>query len=154
MAELNFNAEEVQPAGTFEALPKADYLAMMVESEMKPTKSGDGEYLQCSWEVLEGEYKGRVIFDRLNLKNKNATAVKIAYQTLSAICHAIGVLHPRDSAELHGRPCIVKVALKERNDRPGEYSNEVKGYAAANGHKPSASAPTSSAPASKPPWKK
>ena len=79
MANLNgFDANEVEPTTTFEPLPAGKYLAAITESEMKPTKSGSGSYLQLTFTILEGEYKNRVLWARLNLNNPNATAVKIA----------------------------------------------------------------------------
>ena len=57
MADLNgFDANKVEPT-TFEALPAGRYLAAITDSEMKPTKNGDGRYLQLAFTVLEGAYK-------------------------------------------------------------------------------------------------
>ena len=129
MANLNgFNANEVEPTTNFEPIPAGKYLAAITESEMKPTKSGTGSYLQLTFTILEGEYKNRVLWARLNLNNPNATAVKIAYSELSAICRAIGVMQPRDSVELHNLPLVITVKVKKREDT-GELTNEVKGYA-------------------------
>jgi hypothetical protein len=146
-------------------MPAGEYLAMIVDTEMKQTKSGSGEYLNVALEIVDGEHKGRRLWDRLNLRNQNETAVKIAQASLSAICHAVNVMRPRDSAELHGKPMLVRVALEERDDKPGSWRNEVRGYQAANGAArpqpavtPQASRPAAaraSAPAaSTPPWKK
>ncbi|MBN2583213.1 MAG: DUF669 domain-containing protein [Planctomycetes bacterium] len=129
MADLHgFNATEVEPTTSFEPLPAGKYLAAITESEVKPTKSGTGSYLQLVFTVLEGPYKNRVLWARLNLNNPNATAVKIARSELSAICHAVGVLQPRDSVELHNLPLVVTVKLKRREDTD-ELTNEIKGYA-------------------------
>ena len=152
MAELEFDANNVEPQGSFEPLPAGNYLSMMVDSEWKDTKSGSGKYLQIDWEVIDGDHKGRRLFERLNLKNSNDTAVKIANGTLSAICHAVGVLQLKDSAQLHGKPCVVKVKIEERNDRPGEMTNRISGYESSNAA--SAPAPAAAAPGAKPPWKK
>jgi hypothetical protein len=128
MANLNgFNATEVEPTSNFEPLPAGKYLAAITESEMKPTKSGAGSYLQMTLTILEGEYKNRVLWARLNLNNPNATAVKIARSELSAICHAVGVMQPRDSVDLHNLPLVITVKVKKREDT-GELTNEIKGY--------------------------
>ena len=121
MAQINFNANEVEPTAGFEPLPAGDYVAAIVQSEMKATKAGDGQYLQLNWQVLEGEYKNRIVFDRLNLHNRNETAVKIAQGTLSAICRAVGVMTPQDSSQLHDIPCRVKVRLTR--DQNGDLTN-------------------------------
>jgi len=154
MANLNgFNATEVEPTTSFEPLPAGKYLAAITESEMKPTKSGSGSYLQLTFTILEGEYKNRVLWARLNLNNPNATAVKIARSELSAICHAVGVMQPRDSVDLHNLPLVITVKLKKRDDT-GELTNEIKGYArkdaaGANGQQPQAPVADNT-----PPWKR
>jgi len=128
MANLNgFNATEVEPTTSFEPLPAGKYLAAITESEMKATKSGSGSYLQMTFTVLEGEYKGRILWARLNLNNPNVTAVKIARSELSAICHAVGVMQPRDSVDLHNLPLVITVKVKKRTDND-ELTNEIKGY--------------------------
>ena len=128
MANLNgFNANEVEPNASFEPIPAGKYLAAITESAMKPTKSGNGSFLELTFSILDGEYKGRALWARLNLNNPNATAVKISRGELSAICRAVGVMQPTDSAELHNIPLLITVKLKKRTDND-ELTNEIKGY--------------------------
>ncbi len=152
MTNLNgFNAHDVEPTTSFEPLPAGKYLAAVTESEMKATKSGSGSYLRLTFNILEGEYKGRILWARLNLNNPNATAVKIARSELSAICHAVGVMQPRDSVDLHNLPLVITVKVKKREDT-GELTNEIKGYE----KKESAAGQPQQAPASDttPPWQR
>ena len=125
MANLNFDATTVKPQAAFEALPAGWYLVAIVGSDDKDNKARTGKYLELMLEVLEGDYKGRKVFDRLNLEHPNQQAVEISKATLSAICHAVGVLQPKDSTELHNLPLLAKVAVR---DYQGEKQNEVKGY--------------------------
>ena len=152
MADLNgFDARTVEPTTAFEAIPAGKYIAAITESEMKPTKAGTGSYLQLTFTVLDGDYKNRVLWARLNLHNPNATAVKIARSELSAVCHAVGVLSPKDSAELHNLPLLIAVKVKKRDDT-GDLTNEIKGYSS----KESAAGQPQQAPATDntPPWKR
>ena len=123
----NFNANEVEPNAEFDPVPADKYLAVIIASEMKPTKSGTGSYLELTFQIIEGQYQNRNLWARLNLNNPNATAVAIARGDLSAICRAIGVLTPKDSAELHDLPLVIDVRCKKRDDT-GEITNEIKGY--------------------------
>ena len=154
MANLNgFNASEVEPTSGFEPIPAGKYLAAITESEIKPTKNGSGSYLQMTFTIIEGEFKNRVLWARLNLNNPNATAVKIARSELSAICRSVGVLTPRDSVELHNIPLVITVKCKKRTD-VDEISNEIRGY------EPKGAAPTVGQPqqapvtSNTPPWKR
>ena len=129
MANLNgFNAANVEPAIDFEPIPAGKYLAVITASEMKPTKTGNGTFLELTFQVLEGQYKNRMLWSRLNLDNPNAQAVQIAQAELSAICRAVGVITPKDSIELHNLPLLVTVKVKKREDT-GDLVNEIKGYA-------------------------
>jgi len=125
-----FNAEDVEPQKSFEPVPPGWYTTMITNSEMKATKDGTGEYLQLRLDIIDGEYEGRVLFDRLNLVNENQTAVDIAQRQLSAICHVVGVLQPQNSDELHDKPLRVKVAIRPPSNGY-DASNEVKAYAEA-----------------------
>ncbi len=149
MANLNgFNANEVDPAVGFDPIPAGKYLAIITESEMKPTKAGTGQYLQLTFQVLDGPYKGRLVWARLNLDNPSEMAVKIARAELSSICRAVGVMAPKDSIELHNLPLVIKVGCKKRDDT-GEITNEIKGYEA----KQQAASPAVTT-GSVPPWKR
>jgi Protein of unknown function (DUF669) len=135
-----FNAHDVEPATDFDPIPAGKYLAIISDSEMKPTKSGNGSYLELTFQVIEGQYKNRLLWTRLNLDNPNATAVQIARSELSSICRAAGLMTPKDSAELHNLPIVISVKCKKRDDT-GDVTNEIKGYAKrelAGGHVPQA----------------
>jgi len=129
MADLQgFNANNVDPSKEFEPVPAGKYLAMISESEFKPTKSGAGGYLQLTFQILDGEFKGRFVWARLNLDNPSAKTVAFARAELSAICRAVGIMTPKDSVELHNLPLVITVKCKKRKDTD-ELTNEIKGYA-------------------------
>ncbi len=128
MANLgNFDANNVEPATDFEPIPAGKYLAVIVGSEMKPTKTRAGHYLELQFQLLDGPYKNRLLWSRLNLDNPNRQAVQIAQGELSAICRAVGVLQPKDSIELHNLPLQITVKCKKRDDT-GDITNEVRAY--------------------------
>jgi hypothetical protein len=147
MANLGntFNADNVEPLGKFEPVPVGSYKAAMVESEFKLTKAGTGRYLNCKWEIVEGEYKGRNVWSRLNLENPNQTAVDIAQRELSSICRAVGKMHVSDSSELHNIPCLIDVKVSQRDGY--DPSNDIKDYQPLGGAAPT---PVAAQPAQTP----
>ena len=158
MAHIEFDANEYEPMGSFDPIPVGEYLVVISDSDIKPTSKGTGKYLQLVYDVIDGEYQGRKLFDRLNILNENDTAQKIGKSQLSAICRAVGVMSPKDTAELHDKPFIVKVAIKPATEQY-QASNTIKGYKSKDGEpvkeKKSEPAPSSSAPAAKKkPWEK
>lgn len=142
MATLNgFDATQVAPATERTAIPDGKYQAAIVASAEKATKSGTGRYLELTFQVLEGEHHRRKLWARLNLQNPNSLAVSIAQAELSAICHAVGVMKPQDSAQLHDLPLTIDVKCRKRGDTQ-EIVNEITGY-----HKRSTTTLSSSKPA-------
>ncbi len=128
MANLNgFNANDVEPANDFDPIPAGTYLAVITASEVKPTKDGTGEYLELSFQIIEGDYQNRLLWARLSLSHPKDIVSRIARSQLADICKAVGVLKPNDSAELHNLPLLIDVRLKKRKDT-GDIVNEIKKY--------------------------
>jgi len=146
MSELNFNAFDVEPASDFTPLPNGQYVAVIGESAVKPTKRGDGRYLELVLVIIEGEYANRKIWARLNIVNRNPDAQRIANGQLSSICRAVGVMKPGDSSELHNLPLRITVACKPRGDGNG-LTNEVTNFGPVEGATDPAANVAPSAPA-------
>lgn len=173
MANLGMvvNVDEIPERDDFTPVPPGTYTAIITESEMKATNSG-GEMLVLTVELPD--VNNRKIFERLNLKNNNETAVKIAFQTLGEIIKAVGKTTIKDSDELHGKRMTIDVVvdpakpyMKDGVQQPGSPQNRIKKYsvygtAANSGVAQTAPANTSqSAPAGAaassdalPPWKR
>lgn len=123
-----FDATTIEPSKPLEPLPNGDYTCVLTGSELKKSGKGD-DMLSLELQVIDGEHKGRKLFDNLMRSHSNPQVVHIANEKLSALCHATGVLRPQDSTELHNLPITVTVKCKRRQDN-GDWSNEVAGYKA------------------------
>jgi hypothetical protein len=132
-----FNAADVEPATPFEVIPAGKYHVQIVNSEMRTTKSGSGQYLWLELSIMDGPYAERRLFERLNLVNQNDKAVEIAQRTLSTICHATGQMSVSDSEQLHNRSMIANVKVRLAGpDKSGvmrDASNEIGGYQSMGG---------------------
>ena len=115
-----FDASSVDPATAYEVLPAGRYQVQIVESDLRVTKDGTGQYLWLMMDILEGEYQGRKVFDQLNLVNRSAQTVEIAQRTLSAICHATGKMQVSDSEELHLIAMTITVTVEPPKNGFGE----------------------------------
>lgn len=143
----NFDATTVAPREDFSPIPTGEYLAQVIDSDLKPTRSNNGHYLELAFEIMDGEHKGRRVWSRLNLDNPNPKAVEIAQRDLSAICHAVGKLKIADSQELHYKPMILRVEYVEAGGNRDKPTNDVKAYKAATGGQGNApAAPTTASP--------
>ncbi len=104
-----FDATSIDPTTGYDVVPAGKYRAQIVESEMRVTRNGMGQFLWLMLDIIEGPYQGRKLFDQLNLVNSNPQTVEIAQRTLSAICHATGKLQVNDSVDLHLVPMSIQV---------------------------------------------
>ena len=126
MANFTFDATQVVPSNSFEAIPAGTYAVRITESERKENAKKNGEYLKLTFTVVEGPYKGRLLWAYLNIIHDNATAQEIARRDLSAICHACGKLQLKDTQQLHNITMEIVVRVVKNSD--GEDTNEIKGY--------------------------
>jgi hypothetical protein len=160
MADLQgFNANEVEPLPEWGPLPVGEYTVAVVESQMRPNRSGVGSHLELTFQVLEGEFKGRLLWERLSLQHANEQAVKIARARLASLCRAVSVPTPQDSTELHNLPLVIRTGLRRRDDTH-ELATVIRDYKP-RGRQPTKSPPPpsggTSAPggnSSPPPWKR
>lgn len=127
MADINdgFDPNAVPPAEPFEVFPVGWYSAIITESDVKGTKDGKGKYIKLRWDVCDGEYQGRIVWQQITLKNANAKAEEIGARERSALCFATGV-SAGDTAEWHNIPCKILVKIEPAK---GDYpvKNVIKG---------------------------
>ena len=151
-----FDANTVAPStGSGDPIPNGDYVVAMTASTHKDTKNGSG--LSCEYTVLDGPHKGRKVFDFLNLQNTSEQAQAIAQGTLSAICHATGVLKTSNSQDFYNLPMLVhvKVTGKREDKATGKVydeGNKITKYAKLLGGAPSSTVTITSATGRRPSW--
>lgn len=142
----------------FEIIQAGEYEAMIIESEMKATKDENGAYVQLKIQLKNG----RILFERLNIQNKNEKAVEIAYRTLKKICEAVGKTSIKDTTELHNKRFIAVVEVekgkpyvKDGETKEGRDQNRIKAYKqVGGGQAASAESPSTPAASNTPPWKR
>ncbi len=144
------------PAPSREPIPRGMYQVIVIESAIKPTQAGTGEFIELTLQVVDGEFAGRRVWDRLNVSNPNKTAEDIAKRQLQELCLAVGVSTLNETEQLHDVPVLAEIDL----DRKDQSRNRVMGYQAVGGAKPIASQaarPASAPPTAKPaarPWER
>ena len=133
MASLNFKALNVELyEHSYSALPEGDYEMIVTKSDIKPTKAGNGHYLELEMQIIAGSFRGRRHWERLNLDNPRQQTVKIAQEQLARLCMAMGLDEIQDSEELHGRAFIATLGI----DKKDATRNVVWNYKPAEGATP------------------
>jgi len=157
MPELNFNAEShvAAPRPDREPLPRGMYPVIVIDSSIKLTRAGNGQYLELVLQVVDGPHSGRRLWDRLNVSNPNKTAEDIAKRQLQELCLAAGVSNLTDTEQLHDIPVLADVDI----DRKEPDRNRVQGYASTSASnsqaaRPAAPAPTATVKPAARPWER
>jgi len=159
MPSFQFDAQShvAPPAPSREPLPPGMYQVIVMASDIKPTQAGTGEFIELTLQVIDGEFSGRRLWDRLNVSNPNKTAEDIAKRQLQELCLAAGVTALTETEQLHDIPVLAQVDF----DKKDPSRNRVLGYKsvgpakplASQGARPVASAPPASKPAARP-WER
>jgi len=125
MAQLQFSTQGIDTTNNFEALPPGEYTVMVVYIEMNTSMSGSGRYLALTFDVQAPEnFRGRKLWDNLNLENQSAKAVEIAQRQFAQLVQACGLDAITDTEQLHNVPVVAIVKI-DKNDAT---RNQIKGY--------------------------
>lgn len=152
MAQLNFKASSIEiserPSGAYGPLPAGEYEMIITRSATKPTKAGNGSYLELEMQVVSGPASGRRHWERLNLDNPSHQTVKIAQEQLAKLCVALGLDEVNDSDELHDISFIAEIGIDKKDDQ----RNVIWGYAPAMKAAPKPAAKPAAPVNNKRPW--
>jgi Protein of unknown function (DUF669) len=106
--------------GTLECIPPNWYQAQIIESEVRDALNGNGDYLLAVFEILDGEHRGRRIYQNITLHNQSQQAVEIGQRLLTDIYTAIGHTGPtKDIRVLLFKPVKARVGINR--DKDGVY---------------------------------
>ena len=113
-------------------LPIGEHVVIITSSELVETQAKDGFYLKLGLKIIDGELEGTTGVDRLNLYNKNETAVRIAQETLAKYFHCLGIEPTDETEEMHNIPFLVIVGPQKKDAT----RTQVKKIMDANGNEP------------------
>lgn len=132
MAKFGFDVTEVEPSAPraeYEPIPAGDYILKALEAEEKDTARGDGSMIKAKFEVVKGEYAGRLIWMNFNINNPNPTAQRIGRQQLVAWATACGKPNADDTDKLLGKPFAASVDIDPAKNGY-KASNKIKAFLA------------------------
>lgn len=119
--DVNAFADEV-PSGP---IPAGRYTVMIAGSVLRDTSTG-GKMVVMDFAVDEGQFKGRHLFENLNLWHSNPKVSEISKRQLANIAKSCGFSDVlRRTEELNGRRLVVQV------DVDGEYNTVKRHFALA-----------------------
>lgn len=115
MAQLGYayNPTDHDPDTRPDPFPAGRVRFMVTDTDVKPTKAGNGSYLWLELAVTGGPHDGRRWWDQITLQNPNPQATEIGQRQLSALCHAVGYVKPLENSDvLHGMSGEAEVGIE------------------------------------------
>lgn len=132
MAKFGFDVSDVTPdtgaaGGSYDPIPEGEYVLKALDAEEKTTSKGDGSYIKVKFEVVKGEFSGRLLWQNFNINNPSEKAQRIGRQQLVAWAAACGKPDADDTDKLLGKPFRADVTIEKGT---GGYSdsNRIKAF--------------------------
>ena len=105
----------------FTLLPEGEYFIQMKNFEEVETKNGKGRHIKAAFEIVDGVYKNRLIFDSFLTEHESAKAVEVGQARLNNYLKAVGLNGGMDAighdttqlAEYLGMPLVAKVKIQK-----------------------------------------
>jgi Protein of unknown function (DUF669) len=114
---------ETQEGNSWELLPVDEYVAQIVEASIQQPNSGDGYHLALTWKIIEGDYEGRQVWQRITYLHSSEQAQTIGRKMLKDLCVATGVAEQVDDASVFlFKP--VRIRLWIERDKQGVYPDK------------------------------
>lgn len=149
--DFGIDLSGVPESDTYDLLPVGEYTMQCIGVELKPTNAG-GKRIAARFEVTEGQYTGRKVFENFNIQHTNHQTVEIALKGIKQWVKSCGgtgderltmaLLTGLEGREFTG-------TLKIEKDKTGQYGdqNRIRSYAPLGGRR----APEHARPAMPPP---
>jgi hypothetical protein len=132
MAKFGFDVSDVTPdtgatGGSYDPIPDGEYVLKALDAEEKATSAGTGSYIKVKFEVVKGEYTGRLIWQNFNINNPSEKAQRIGRQQMVAWATACGKPDADDTDKLLDKPFSAAVSIEKGT---GGYSdsNRIKAF--------------------------
>ena len=112
-------------SGSTEPIPVGQYVASIKDINVAQTKSKKGQSVNATYEIEEGPYAGRLVWDRMIISHENKDAMRIGRQKFKDVATAVGINEAiTDLAVLCHKP--MSVSVKIESDDTGQYPDKNK----------------------------
>jgi hypothetical protein len=121
----SLNLEEVT-LDDYSNIPDGEYNVIIESAEAKPHADGHGKRLSFKVRLLDGQYRGRTLYDGLSVVHRNEMAQQIALRKLKTLIEVTGGRAQKPS-DLVGAECVARIGMS-KGGNGYEPKNEVKAY--------------------------
>lgn len=124
-----FDASQVAPTAPMGAVPAGAYNVQITSAVMKPLKNDASQsHLELTFEIIDGQYKGRKGWVYLNLHNPDEQKRAMAHGDFSSICRAVNIIQITDAEQLCGRPLTCDFKLVKGTEQYPDDKNQLRNF--------------------------
>src|SRR5262245_33524700 len=106
-----------------EVMPVDWYDAQIVEASVQQPKSLDGHYIALTWQITEGTYEGRCVWQHITFLHSNEQAVTIGRRNFKDLCVATNISEQvTDVSVFKFISCQIRVGIEQ--DKQGVYPDK------------------------------
>lgn len=110
-------------------LPDGEYVAVISDCKLAPTKNNTGKALNLTFDITEGDYKGFQIQTSFNIHNQSVTTQKIAREDLRVVMDALGIQAPKSESDFCNIRVLITVGRKVNTYyTPPRTENMIRNY--------------------------
>lgn len=158
--ERDLNVSEAPNRNEVEHLPPGQYVVMLT-AFLESSKEGEELVRVLELDVVEGEYSGRKLFDRLNFGADAQWKIDNCYAAIAEIAKSLGqATAKKDLSNLMNKRLIAEVVVNPSKKDPNKVFNNIKKFLPVNGTVSTPKASSGATVESKaddksvPPWKR
>jgi hypothetical protein len=120
-----FRPEDEEGNTGWENVPAGEYVAQVIEAQVRPPRTNDGYGLNLVWKILEGDCEGRQIWQWITFQHSSQMAQGIGRKMIKDACTAFDISEHLENAEpLLFKPARIRVGIEPGQD--GLDRNKVK----------------------------
>jgi hypothetical protein len=121
--DLAFDSDNEEGTPAYELIPPGKYTAQVMTASCGPTKNGKGQMVKLTWEITEGPYDNRRLFQNILIAHESPDAQKFGRQKFKDVVSACGVTgQVQDLGVLLNVPCLLSVGIEK--DKTGEHEDK------------------------------
>ena len=131
---FNFGRIEdfTEPSSDYSLMPDGDYPMRAVKIELKQNRAGNGHYFSVQFQITDGQYNNRIIFENFNVDHPNPEASRIGLEDVvkwlkATGCDQSGHLTEDVVYSLEGKTFIGSVKTESGKNGYAD-KNVVKGF--------------------------
>jgi hypothetical protein len=123
--DVPFDTDTEEGSKPPELLPDGKYQAEIFVASCGPTGNGRGLMVSLTWQIVEGPYERRPIYQNVMLEHESKQARAIGRGMFQDICVCCGITGALTDLEaLYFKPCIL--SIRTEKDRNGVYPDRNK----------------------------